>query len=53
MEVIPIFVFALILFRWTQTTLGPTQNDPKTKPQSASAEQELLIALGKVLGEKT
>lgn len=51
-EVIPIVVFALILFRRTQTILGQIQNGPKMRPQPASAEQALLIALGKVLGEK-
>ena len=31
MEVIPILVFALILMRWTQTTLG--QNSAKPLPR--------------------
>ncbi len=50
MEAIPIFVFALILIRWTQTTLGQHKAKPDSK--SPSAEEELLIALGKVLGRK-
>jgi len=50
MEVIPILVFALLLMRWTQTTLG--QNPTKPPAPSPSPEEELLIALGKVLGRK-
>ena len=50
MEVIPILVFALILIRWTQTTLGQEAAKPPAPP--ISPEEELLIALGKVLGRK-
>jgi hypothetical protein len=50
MEAIPILLFALILMRWTQTTL--VEDKAKSPAPSPSPEEELLIALGKVLGRK-
>ncbi|MBU6230230.1 MAG: hypothetical protein KGQ93_11100 [Cyanobacteria bacterium REEB459] len=49
MEAIPVFIFAVMLLRWTQTTLVP----PKPSlPAEARPEQELLVALAKLLEKK-
>ncbi|MEO1069745.1 MAG: hypothetical protein AAFW95_11595 [Cyanobacteria bacterium J06638_6] len=49
MDPIMLVVLAAVFIVWTRSTLG--QTPPETEQPAPSAEQELLIALGKILSK--